>query len=258
MAFMAIPFVGTAARGAAMSFLRPAVSTLTRSVVETVGQVAGQGIADQLSSVVGSNPLDIVVAPGLTHDLTLGEAANRFIDPRSAAGNIVRPGGTGGEVLGTTVGTPTHADVVANAHALQRAENVVAALPPRSMSPTPLPVSTAHDAMPVLQAQTPMDAAGPAATQGNPQPIPPVAPGLRALEVEPTRVYNQDHTAQLPPVTIMPTMQHQLVAASDPPPPPGPQGGSGGTGGGNGVLLAVGAVTVGGVIIFLWYRQKRA
>ena len=135
----------------------------------------------------------------------------------------------------------------------------MAALPPRSVSPTPLPVSTAHDAMPVLQAQTPMDATGPAATQGAPQPIPPVAPGLRALEVEPTRVYNQDHTAQLPPATIMPTMQHQVVVASDPPPPPppGPQGGSGGRGG-SGALLAVGAVTVGGVIIFLWYRQKRA
>ena len=111
--------------------------------------------------------------------------------------------------------------------------------------------------MPVLQAQTPMDATGPAATQGAPQPIPPVAPGLHALEVEPTRVYNQDHSAQLPPVTVMPTMQHQVVVTSDPPPPP-PPGGQQPQGGGNGVLLAVGAVTVGGVIIFLWYRQKRA
>ena len=93
-----------------------------------------------------------------------------------------------------------------------------------------------------------MDATGPAATQGAPQPIPPVAAGLHALEVEPTRVYNQDHTAQLPPATVMPTMQHQVVVTSDPPP----------GGGGNGALLAVGAVTVGGVIIFLWYRQKRA
>ena len=99
-----------------------------------------------------------------------------------------------------------------------------------------------------------MDATGPAATQGNPQPIPPVAAGLHALEIEPTRVYNQDHSAQLPPATVMPTMQHQVVVTSDPPPPPPP----GGQGSGNGALLAVGAVTVGGVIIFLWYRQKRA
>ena len=102
-----------------------------------------------------------------------------------------------------------------------------------------------------------MDATGPAATQGAPQAIPPVAPGLRALEVEPTRVYNQDHSAQLPPATVMPTMQHQVVVTSDPPPPP-PPGGQQPQGGGSGALLALGAVTVGGVIIFLWYRQKRA
>ena len=41
-----------AARGA-MVFARPALSTLSRSVVETVGQVAGQGIADQLSPILG-------------------------------------------------------------------------------------------------------------------------------------------------------------------------------------------------------------
>ena len=155
----------------------------------------------------------------------------------------------------------THADVIDDVIARNRAANVAAAVNPqgiaRSVSPTPLPVSTAHDALPVLQAQTPMDATGPAATQGAPQPIPPVAPGLHALEVEPTRVYNQDHTAQLPPATVMPTMQHQVVVTSDPPPPP-PPGGQQPQGGGNGALLAVGAVTVGGVIIFLWYRQKRA
>ena len=151
-----------------------------------------------------------------------------------------------------------HADVIADQIERNRAANAAAAANPqgiaRSVSPTPLPVSTAHDALPVLQAQTPMDATGPAATQGNPQPIPPVAAGLRALEVEPTRVYNQDHSAQLPPATVMPTMQHQVVVTSDPPPPPPP----GGQGSGNGALLAVGAVTVGGIIIFLWYRQKRA
>ena len=154
-----------------------------------------------------------------------------------------------------------HADVIADQIERNRAANAAAAANPqgiaRSVSPTPLPVNTAHDAMPVLQAQTPMDATGPAATQGAPQPIPPVAPGLRALEVEPTRVYNQDHTAQLPPATVMPTTQHQVYVTSDPPPPP-PPGGQQPQGGGNGVLLAVGAVTVGGVIIFLWYRQKRA
>ena len=154
-----------------------------------------------------------------------------------------------------------HADVIADQIERNRAANAAAAANPqgiaRSVTPTPLPVNTAHDALPVLQAQTPMDATGPAATQGAPQPIPPVAPGLRALEVEPTRVYNQDHSAQLPPATAMPTMQHQVVVTSDPPPPP-PPGGQQPQGGGSGALLVVGAVTVGGVIIFLWYRQKRA
>lgn len=150
----------------------------------------------------------------------------------------------------------THAEVIDDVIARNRAANLAAAAMPHtgSVSSTPLPVSTAHDAMPVLQAQTPMDATGPAATQGNPQPIPLVAAGLHAFEVEPTRVYNQDHSAQLPPATVMPTMQHQVVVTSDPPPP----GRHHQQGSGSGVLLAVGAVTVGGVIIFLWYRQKRA
>ena len=210
----------------------------------------------------GEVPPEVVAAPAPAPAVTAGVAVTGGQQTGLIARGSVGAGPGTSDVDAPGVPTTTHADVVANAAAQQRAENAAAVALPitRSVSPTPLPVNTAHDALPVLQAQTPMDATGPAATQGVPQAIPPVAPGLRALEVEPTRVYNQDHTAQLPPATIMPTMQHQVVVASDPPPPPppGPQGGSGGTGGGNGALLAVGAVTVGGVIIFLWYRQKRA
>lgn len=64
-----------------------------------------------------------------------------------------------------------------------------------------------YDTLSPLQPQTPSDPSGPGASQGAPQP------GGHALEIEPQRVYNQDHTPTLPLIT--PTAQHQLVVQSD-------------------------------------------
>ena len=95
----------------------------------------------------------------------------------------------------------THAASVVDMDSSQRQQAAVAAIVPtlavRPVSPTPLPVSVAHDTFNLLQAQTPMDHSGPGAMQGAPQPIPAVPPGLQALEIEPQRVYNQDHVAML-------------------------------------------------------------
>lgn len=167
----------------------------------------------------------------------------------------------------TTADGETHAQTVQNSIDSQvQAASVAAVAPvltaPRAVSPPPTPVNTSHDAnQGALVAQTPCSAAGPAATQGAPQPIPVVASAYQAREVEPQRVYNQDHAAVLPPVTLLQTDQHQLRVTSDPPPPPQPhhrhheqQQSSGSMM----PIIAIGTVTVGGVLIFLWYRQRRA
>ena len=100
-----------------------------------------------------------------------------------------------------------------------------------------------------------MDPVGPAVTQGAPQPIMQVAAAYQAREVEPQRVYNQDHAAMLPPVTLLQTDQSQLRVMSDPLPPPPPQQQSSSS---STPIIVVGTVAVGGVLIFLWYRQRRA
>ncbi len=71
-------------------------------------------------------------------------------------------------------------------------------------------------------------------------------------------MYNQDHAAVLPPVTLLQTDQHQLRVTSDPPPPLPPQVQQQQSSGSMMPIIAIGTVTVGGVLIFLRYRQRRA
>ena len=68
---------------------------------------------------------------------------------------------------------------------------------------------------PAAPPPTPLDATGPASTQGQPAPLPAPDPGdMPAHAIEPTRVYNQDHSKDLPPETHQNTDPH-----ADPPAP---------------------------------------
>jgi hypothetical protein len=84
--------------------------------------------------------------------------------------------------------------------------------------------------------RTPLDASGPGANQGNPQPIPNVG-GNSVQEIEPQRVYNEDHT-NLPSYMQMPTNQNELNYD--------------GNGGSSLPIVTIGTVAIGGVLIFLW------
>lgn len=68
---------------------------------------------------------------------------------------------------------------------------------------------------PAAHPPTPLDTTGPASTQGQPAPLPAPDPGdSPAHSIEPTRVYNQDHSKDLPPETHLHTDPH-----TDPPAP---------------------------------------
>jgi hypothetical protein len=68
---------------------------------------------------------------------------------------------------------------------------------------------------PAAAPPTPLDTTGPASTQGQPAPLPAPDPGdMPAHAIEPTRVYNQDHSKDLPPETHQHTDPH-----ADPPAP---------------------------------------
>lgn len=68
---------------------------------------------------------------------------------------------------------------------------------------------------PAAPPPTPLDPTGPASTQLPPAPIPKPDPGdMPAHAIEPTRVYNQDHSKDLPPETHQNTDPH-----TDPPAP---------------------------------------
>ena len=280
MAFLAIPFAMTAGR-AALSFgaraiaptiertLMPVATSVAREVTREAGvvaaQVVGQSAVDQISSTVHS----ATSGP-------IGQAASAVVTQAGSTAVALVSGDVVGVVRGTvqqtvnqvhlaqavytgltTADGETHAQTVQNStNAQVQAAGVAAVAPgltaPRAMSPPPTPVHTSHDALPVLQAQTPSDPVGPAATQGAPQPIPVVASAYQARETEPKRVYNEDHADVLPPVTLLQTDQHELRVLSDPLPQP-PQQSSGSMM----PAIAIGTVTIGGVLIFLWYRRRR-
>lgn len=234
-------------------------------------QVVGQSAVDQISSTINS----ATSGP-------IGQAVGAVVTQAGSTAVALASGDVVGVVRGTvqqtvnqvhlaqavytgltTADGETHAQTVQNSTNTQVRDAGVAAVAPgltapRAVSPTPTPVNTSHDALPVLEAQTPSNTVGPAATQGAPQPIPVVASAYQAREVEPQRVYNQDHAAVLPPVTLLQTDQHQLRVTSDPPPPLPPQVQQQQSSGSMMPIIAIGTVTVGGVLIFLWYRQRRA
>ena len=260
----------------------PVATSVAREVTREAGmaaaQVVGQSAVDQISSTVHS----ATSGP-------IGQAASAVVTQAGSTAVALASGDVVGVVRGTvqqtvnevhlaqavytgltTADGETHAQTVQNSTNAQVQAAGVAAVAPNLTAPmavgpydgSPLPAAGVHDAnQGVLMAQTPCSATGPAATQGAPQPIPVVASAYQAREVEPQRVYNQDHAAVLPPVTLLQTDQHQLRVTSDPPPPPQPhhrhheqQQSSGSMM----PIIAIGTVTVGGVLIFLWYRQRRA
>ena len=247
-------------------------------------QVVGQSAVDQISSTIHS-----------TTSGPIGQAVGAVVTQAGSTAVAMASGDVVGVVRGTvqqtmnqvhlaqavytgltTTSGSTHAETVQNStNAQVQAAGVAAVAPgltaPKAVGPydgSPLPVMVTHDAYQgALVAQTPCSAAGPAATQGSPQPIRRgeiVAPGsvgepaYQAREVEPQRVYNQDHAAVLPPVTLLQTDQHQLRVTSDPPPPLPPQVQQQQSSGSMMPIIAIGTVMVGGVLIFLWYRQRRA
>ena len=248
-------------------------------------QVIGQSAVDQISSTIHS-----------TTSGPIGQAVGAVVTQAGSTAVAMASGDVVGVVRGTvqqtmnqvhlaqavytgltTTSGSTHAETVQNSTDAQVQAAGVAAVAPGLTAPmavgpydgSPLPVMVAHDAnQGALVAQTPCSAAGPAATQGSPQPIRRggiVAPGsvgepaYQAREVEPQRVYNQDHAAVLPPVTLLQTDQSQLRVTSDPPPPPTPQEQQQQQSSGSMMpIIAIGTVTVGGVLIFLWYRRRRA
>jgi len=250
-------------------------------------QVIGQSAVDQISSTVHN-----------TTSGPIGQAVGAVVTQAGSTAVAMASGDVIGVVRGTanqvsnqvhlaqavytgitTTSGSTHAETVQNStNAQVQAAGVAAVAPeltaPKAVGPydgSALQAAGAHDTnQTVLAAQTPCSAAGPAATQGSPQPIRSggiVAPGsvgepaYQAREIEPQRVYNQDHAAVLPPVTLLQTDQSQLRVTSDPPPPPTPQQQQQQQQQSSGSMMpiiAIGTVTVGGVLIFLWYRQRRA
>lgn len=252
-------------------------------------QVVGQSAVDQISSTIHN-----------TTSGPIGQAVGAVVTQAGSTAMAMATGDVVGVVRGTvnqvsnqvhlaqavytgitTTSGSTHSETVQNStNAQVQAAGVAAVAPeltaPKAVGPhdgSLLSAAGAHDAnQGVLAAQTPCSAAGPAATQGSPQPIHhggihSLAPGsvgepaYQAREIEPTRVYNQDHAAVLPPVTLLQTDQSQLRVTSDPPPPPTPQQQQQQQQQSSGSMMpiiAIGTVTVGGVLIFLWYRRRRA
>lgn len=270
---------------------------VTREAGMVAAQVVGQQAVDQISSTINSTtsgPIGQAVGAVVTQagttalamasgDVvgvvrgTVQQTVNQVHLAQAVTSGLLRSGGGDGlqgepaadgvmRVAPGSVGVPsmTHADTVAASTASQQQAAAIAAVAPtltvRAVSPTPLPVNTSHDTVPALQAHTPMDPVGPAVTQGAPQPIMQVAAAYQAREVEPQRVYNQDHAAMLPPVTLLQTDQSQLRVMSDPLPPPLPhqQRQQHSSSSSSTPIIVVGTVAVGGVLIFLWYRQRRA
>jgi hypothetical protein len=248
-------------------------------------QVVGQSTVDHISSTIHN-----------TSSGPIGQAVGAVVTQGASTAMAMASGDVIGVVRGTvqqtvnqvhlaqavytgitTTSGSTHAETVQNStNAQVQAAGLAAVAPgltaPKAVGPydgSPLPAAGAHDAnQGVLAAQTPCSATGPAATQGSPQPIHDggiVAPGsvgepaYQAREVEPQRVYNQDHAAVLPPVTLLQTDQSQLRVTSDPPPPPTPQEQQQQqqqqSSGSMMPIIAIGTVTVGGVLIFLWSRD---
>ena len=285
LSFVARPAISFAERSVA-----PLATSVAREVTREAGmaaaQVVGQQAVDQISSTINSTtsgPLgqavgavvstaaqghlalmsgDIVgmvqgSAQQIQNNLHLAQVVTSGLLTGGGGGNVTGADQQQGPIGQLAGPIGTHADTVAASTASQQQELAIAAVAPnlyvRAVSPTPLPVNTSHDTVPALQAHTPMDPVGPAVTQGAPQPIMQVAAAYQAREVEPQRVYNQDHSAMLPPVTLLQTDQSQLRVTSDPlPPPPPEQSSSSST-----PIIVVGTVVVGGVLIFLWYRQRR-
>ena len=260
-------------------------STIHSTTSGPIGQAVGAVVTQAGSTAVAMASGDVV---GVVRG-TVQQTMNQVHLAQAVTGGLLRSGGGGGlggepaadgvmRVAPGSVGVPslTHAETVQNSIDAQvQAAGVAAVAPgltaPKAVGPydgSPLPVMVAHDAYQgALVAQTPCSAAGPAATQGSPQPIRRggiVAPGsvgepaYQAREIEPQRVYNQDHAAVLPPVTLLQTDQSQLRVTSDPPPPPTPQEQQQQSSGSMMPIIAIGTVTVGGVLIFLWYRRRRA
>ena len=93
-----------------------------------------------------------------------------------------------------------------------------------------------------LNPPTPLDAKGPASEQGQPAPLPAPDPGdSPAHSIEPTRVYNQDHSKDLPPETHLHTDPH-----TNPPAP---------TSGGLSTPVIALAVVGGGAALFYLLRS---
>lgn len=294
LSFAARPAIGFVERSVA-PLATSVVREVTREAGMAAAQIVGQQAVDQISSTIHSTTsgplgqaLGAVVSTAAQNHLALmsGDIVGMVQGSAHSIQNNLHlaqvvtsgllTGGGGGNVTGASqqqgpigvlanapgpigVLAGTHADTVAASTASQQQQLAVAALAPnlyvRAVSPTPLPVNTSHDTVPALQAQTPLDPVGPAVTQGAPQPIMQVANAYQAREVEPQRVYNQDHAPILPPATLLQTDQSRLRVTSDPLPPPPPQQPSSSS---STPIIVVGTVAVGGVLIFLWYRQRRA
>jgi hypothetical protein len=97
-------------------------------------------------------------------------------------------------------------------------------------------------------AEAALRAGGPGANQGNPQPIPNVG-GNPVQEIEPQRVYNEDHT-NLPSYMQMPTNQNELMPTNQ------NELNYDGNRSSSLPMVTIGIVAIGGVLIFLWNSRR--
>lgn len=231
------------------------VTEITQEAAQAVATIAGQEVVDQITSTINgatSSPLgqaaSAIVSQGLASQWAL--MTGDFVGVAQAGYNVLQNDINLGRALLTTFGS-TNAETVAEAER-QAAAAAAAAAALANLLPAPVVVSRAGAENSTLGIMVtdplaptePMDLTGPGAFQGDPQPIPEVVvpTGSVVQEIEPRRVYNEDHTT-LPPVMEMPTPQNDLEFMSDRK---------------SGLpVTTIGTVSIGGVLIFLWYRQRK-
>ena len=241
------------AETAVVTYVRPIATRVAEEVVTQVGSIAGQTVADQLQSAINA---------GLNIADAAGSAPGGIRDPNAANALITAQNNALLLMMGLPIPGPIHAPPIPgpgetsaeraarDAAAAAVAEAAAAALANTVPGPVVVPMAGSEN-MTLGRAVTdplappaPMDPTGPGAFQGEPQPIPQVVvpTGSVVQEIEPRRVYNEDHST-LPPVMQMPTTQNDLVVVSDHK---------------SGLpVMTIGTVSIGGVLIFLWYSQRK-
>ena len=181
---------------------RRVISQTTRAVSNTLRQHHLMPRIPQLPRILPRVHIPTPrLPPGLTHAAHVVRTQANAVQHAATAAARAQARRAGARILQT-------AHRIEHAHdRVQHAQDAHAALVGHA-HPGPAPSNAAPP--------TPLDVTGPASTQGQPAPLPVPDPGdSPAHSIEPTRVYNQDHSKDLPPETHQHTDPH-----TEPPAPP--------------------------------------